>query len=138
MTNNTNNHGISQAQLDAHWMPFTGNREFKKDPRIIVSAQDNYAVGEARIIFMSTYRNDNSILFEVQVREPTIDQRVALLFAKRKQADEYTLKPNMIGSPRSTDGLHNAVAVLGNELVGLHEDSEILKSTVKGQHVSNR
>ena len=102
------------------------------------TAQDNYAVGDTRIIFMSTYRNDNSILFEVQVREPTIDQRVALLFAKRKQADEYTLKPNMIGSPRSTDGLHNAVAVLGNELVGLHEDSEILKSTVKGQHVSNR
>ena len=42
MTNNTNNHGISQAQLDAHWMPFTGNREFKKDPRIIVSAEGNY------------------------------------------------------------------------------------------------
>ncbi len=45
MTNNTtslNSHGLSQAQLDAHWMPFTGNREFKKDPRIIVSAQGNY------------------------------------------------------------------------------------------------
>jgi len=47
MTNNTastttNHHGISQAQLDAHWMAFTGNREFKKDPRIIVSAQGNY------------------------------------------------------------------------------------------------
>ena len=37
-----NNHGISQAQLDAHWMAFTGNREFKKDPRIIVSAKGNY------------------------------------------------------------------------------------------------
>lgn len=37
-----NNHGISQEQLDAHWMPFTGNREFKKDPRIIVSAKGNY------------------------------------------------------------------------------------------------
>ncbi|TWX63350.1 aspartate aminotransferase family protein, partial [Colwellia demingiae] len=29
-------------QLDAHWMAFTGNREFKKDPRIIVSAEGNY------------------------------------------------------------------------------------------------
>jgi beta-alanine--pyruvate transaminase len=38
----SNNHGISQAQLDAHWMAFTGNREFKKDPRIIVSAKGNY------------------------------------------------------------------------------------------------
>ena len=34
--------GLSQAQLDAHWMPFTGNRQFKKDPRIIVSAEGNY------------------------------------------------------------------------------------------------
>ena len=41
-TSNSNNHGISQAQLDAHWMPFTGNRDFKKDPRIIVSAKGNY------------------------------------------------------------------------------------------------
>lgn len=28
--------------LDAHWMPFTANRQFKKDPRIIVSAEGNY------------------------------------------------------------------------------------------------
>ncbi len=34
--------GLSQAQLDAHWMPFTGNRQFKQDPRIIVSAEGNY------------------------------------------------------------------------------------------------
>ena len=48
----TNNHGISQAQLDAHWMPFTGNREFKKDPRIIVSAAGNYYTdSEGRKIF---------------------------------------------------------------------------------------
>ena len=43
MTNNKKaNHGITQAQLDAHWMAFTGNRQFKKDPRIIVSAKGNY------------------------------------------------------------------------------------------------
>jgi len=34
--------GLSQEQIDAHWMPFTGNRDFKKDPRIIVSAEGNY------------------------------------------------------------------------------------------------
>ena len=52
MTNNKNNHGISQAQLDAHWMPFTGNREFKKDPRIIVSAKGHYYTdSEGRQIF---------------------------------------------------------------------------------------
>ncbi len=34
--------GLTQAQLDAHWMAFTGNRDFKRDPRIIVSADGNY------------------------------------------------------------------------------------------------
>lgn len=36
------NHGLTQAQLDAHWMPFTGNRNFKKEPRIIASAEGKY------------------------------------------------------------------------------------------------
>ncbi len=30
------------AQLKAHWMPFTGNRQFKRDPRIIVGADGCY------------------------------------------------------------------------------------------------
>ena len=34
--------GLSQEQLDAHWMPFTGNRNFKKDPRLIVAAEGHY------------------------------------------------------------------------------------------------
>jgi beta-alanine--pyruvate transaminase len=37
-----NTAGISQQQLDSFWMPFTGNRQFKQDPRIIVSAEGNY------------------------------------------------------------------------------------------------
>lgn len=30
------------AWLEAHWMPFTGNRQFKRDPRMMVSAQGAY------------------------------------------------------------------------------------------------
>ncbi len=33
---------VTQAQLDAHWMPFTGNRQFKKDPRMIHEADGRY------------------------------------------------------------------------------------------------
>jgi len=53
INNKTNNtHGLSQAQLDAHWMAFTGNREFKKDPRIITSAAGHYYTdSEGRKIF---------------------------------------------------------------------------------------
>lgn len=34
--------GLSQDQLDAYWMPFTGNRQFKRDPRIITAAEGCY------------------------------------------------------------------------------------------------
>ncbi|MBP8780615.1 MAG: aminotransferase class III-fold pyridoxal phosphate-dependent enzyme, partial [Alicycliphilus sp.] len=30
------------AWLDAHWMPFTGNRNFKANPRMVVGAQGAY------------------------------------------------------------------------------------------------
>lgn len=34
--------GVTQAQLNAHWMPTTGNRQFKQDPRIITAAKGSY------------------------------------------------------------------------------------------------
>jgi beta-alanine--pyruvate transaminase len=34
--------GLTPSQLAAHWMPFSGNRDFKKDPRIMVAAKGNY------------------------------------------------------------------------------------------------
>jgi beta-alanine--pyruvate transaminase len=33
---------LTQQQLDSFWMPFTANRQFKKDPRIMVSAEGCY------------------------------------------------------------------------------------------------
>ncbi|QKZ02920.1 aspartate aminotransferase family protein [Pseudomonas eucalypticola] len=32
----------SQLKLDAHWMPYTANRSFQRDPRIIVAAEGSY------------------------------------------------------------------------------------------------
>ena len=34
--------GLSREQLEAHWMPFSGNREFKQNPRMIESAEGVY------------------------------------------------------------------------------------------------
>ena len=34
--------GLSQNQLDSYWMPYTGNRQFKADPRIITAAKGSY------------------------------------------------------------------------------------------------
>ncbi|MDO6564969.1 aspartate aminotransferase family protein [Amphritea sp. 1_MG-2023] len=52
MTDNQNRCGLSQEQLDAHWMPFTANRSFKQDPRLIVAAEGNYyTAADGRKIF---------------------------------------------------------------------------------------
>ncbi len=52
MTANNARADVTQAQLDAHWMAFTGNRQFKQEPRIIVAAEGNYYTdAECRKIF---------------------------------------------------------------------------------------
>ena len=33
---------LNQQQIDAHWMPYTANQDFKKNPRIIASAAGHY------------------------------------------------------------------------------------------------
>jgi beta-alanine--pyruvate transaminase len=33
---------LTQEQLDTHWMPFTGNRDFKQNPRLIVAGEGRY------------------------------------------------------------------------------------------------
>ena len=38
----TMNDTITQEQLDAYWMPFTANRQFKSDPRVMVAADGCY------------------------------------------------------------------------------------------------
>ncbi|WP_444920296.1 aspartate aminotransferase family protein [Microbulbifer sp. CnH-101-G] len=44
--------GLTQKQLDAHWMPYTGNRQFKRDPRIITAAEGcYYTSADGRPIF---------------------------------------------------------------------------------------
>ncbi|WP_260292709.1 aspartate aminotransferase family protein [Sedimenticola hydrogenitrophicus] len=36
------NADLSREALEAHWMPFTGNRDFKQNPRMLVAAEGNY------------------------------------------------------------------------------------------------
>jgi beta-alanine--pyruvate transaminase len=33
---------MERSELEAHWMPFTGNRQFKANPRMFVSAEGSY------------------------------------------------------------------------------------------------
>lgn len=41
------NSHLTKSQLDAYWMPFTSNRQFKQDPRIIVAAEGCYFTDDA-------------------------------------------------------------------------------------------
>jgi beta-alanine--pyruvate transaminase len=43
--------GLSRADLEAYWMPFTGNRQFKDDPRLISGAEGvHYVTPDGRRI----------------------------------------------------------------------------------------
>jgi beta-alanine--pyruvate transaminase len=44
--------GLSRAELEAYWMPYSGNRQFKDDPRMIVAAEGcYYTSADGRKIF---------------------------------------------------------------------------------------
>ncbi len=93
--------------------------------------RETYAAGEIRVKFMDTYCNDRTLLFEVFVHEPTIEQRVAIILVQRELPGEYTLKVSGLGYPRVTDGIHFAVGVLGHMLAAMHADTQILQDTVR-------
>ncbi len=40
--NNSQSADLSRAELEAYWMPYSANRQFKDDPRIIVEAKGSY------------------------------------------------------------------------------------------------
>ncbi|MCB1679253.1 MAG: aspartate aminotransferase family protein [Halioglobus sp.] len=37
---------LTREQLEAHWMPYTGNRQFKEDPRMIVAAEGVHLIDD--------------------------------------------------------------------------------------------
>jgi tRNA (guanine-N7-)-methyltransferase len=93
----------------------------------------SFEFGEVHISFKDAYLGDRSLLFDIYIYEPTIEQRVALILVQREgKADEYTLKLGLIGSPRPTDGVHHAVRVLGGWLVNVHPENKLLDSKVRG------
>ena len=42
MSNNPGKTVLTRRDLEAHWMPYTGNRQFKDEPRIIVGSEGAY------------------------------------------------------------------------------------------------
>jgi tRNA (guanine-N7-)-methyltransferase len=71
------------------------------------------------------YRGRHVLLFEAVVKEPSIDQHIALTLRQHRSGD-YTLMLNTLGHPRVTPGVHRAAALLGDWLLGLHPDAHTL------------
>jgi tRNA (guanine-N7-)-methyltransferase len=90
-----------------------------------------HAEDGTHIAFLYGYRGEKSLLFEVYVKEPTIDQRVAVMLVERENPNEYTLQLGMLGHPRPTPGIHRAVRLLGEWLVSLHPEARILKNKLQ-------
>lgn len=82
---------------------------------------------ETHIHLQFVYLGERALLFEVYVKEPTIDQHVALLLIARDQPDEYTLQLSTLGHPRPTAGIHTATNLLADWLLSLHPQARILK-----------
>jgi tRNA (guanine-N7-)-methyltransferase len=94
---------------------------------------------ETHIKVISAFRSGQAILFELYVREPTIDQHIAALLVLRDpprespgdQAPEYTLMLSTIGNPRPTQGIHHAIAHLGAWLAAQHPETRILQNKLR-------
>ena len=54
--------GIIPNSLNEHWMPFSANREFKENPRLIVGAQGVYLKDHLHPNFFhfSLYQHQNT------------------------------------------------------------------------------
>ena len=68
----------------------------------------------------------DSVLFEINIDEPTIEQHIALSLRHREESDDYILRYATFGMPRPTEGLHFATASLAQWIVNLHPDAEIV------------
>lgn len=102
------------------------------DDLLAIDTPADYAADQMNIRFMHVYSGRNSLLYEVFIHEATIDQHIALVLVTRDdKPGEYTLKLSALGNPRPTEGIHRAVALLGDSLVAQHSQSEFIHRKVR-------
>jgi tRNA (guanine-N7-)-methyltransferase len=81
---------------------------------------------------MAIYEGRDGLLFEVYVKEPTIEQHVSFaVFPHDEDRQRYTLKLGAIGYPRPTEGMHRAAAVIEGILQGYAPDYEAIHRKIR-------
>jgi tRNA (guanine-N7-)-methyltransferase len=81
---------------------------------------------------LRVWRSGRHQLFETHIKEPTIEQRVALTLSARDDG-AYTLQLSTLGHPRPTAGVHFAVQQLSAWLLSLHPDATLIASKLKDE-----
>ena len=108
-------------------------------PHLILQTPDNldaiaaqfapwqWSQGETHIRFLDIYRStrDNFLLVEAFVIEGPLEQRVGLS-VRARPSSELILNVHEIGFPRPTPGVHHAVARLGDWLLSLHPNAQLI------------
>lgn len=93
---------------------------------------DSYSQHDTSVTFMDRYRGERSVLFEVFVHDPTLDQRLAIaLVEKQDEPGTFTLKMGALGHPRPTKGVHRAMRLLTDALETLDPDMHIIHDKVQ-------
>ncbi len=89
--------------------------------------------GDTHITVLYAYANPKteSVLFEVILLEPTIEQHIALLLNQQRDGEQYVLQLSSIGLSRPTQGVHQAVAFLGDYLASQHPDAQVTDRKLK-------
>ena len=91
-----------------------------------------HSEGDIHVGFSAVFRGEHTLLFEIHVNEPTINQHTALLLTQRYGAEKtYTLQMGTFGHPRPTQGMHIAVSTLGNWLLSLHPEAQVVSQKVQ-------
>ncbi|MCY3780570.1 MAG: tRNA (guanosine(46)-N7)-methyltransferase TrmB [Chloroflexi bacterium] len=92
------------------------------------------ASGDARIAIMQAYANPrrNTVVFEVVVEEPTIEQHALLSLSPRAEAGQYIVKLTGVGHARPTVGMHRAVETVGEWVASLDEGARVLERKLRG------
>lgn len=88
------------------------------------------------INLMNVFRNDKSLLFEVYIKEPTIDQHIGLILTQRsnaptEDAQEYTLKLSSLGKSRPTLGVHQTAALIARQIFDMRNDVIVLQNKIR-------
>lgn len=91
-----------------------------------------FHVGDIHVALLDGYWNPryNTVLFEVMIEEPTIEQHIALALHPRETTGDFTLKYATFGMPRPTEGMHLATNFIAEWIVSLHPEAEITSKKV--------